>query len=72
MTMDATHVVVFDGVCNLCSHAVNFILARERDHMIRFAAAQSVSGQELLRKHGFDPQDLTTFVFIKGGMAHIR
>ncbi len=72
MTMDASHVVVFDGVCNLCSRGVNFLLAHERDHVIHFAAAQSPSGQELLRKHGFDPQDLATVVFIKGGAVHVR
>jgi predicted DCC family thiol-disulfide oxidoreductase YuxK len=59
-------------VCNLCSHAVDFILAHERDQVIRFAAAQSAAGQDLLRKHGFDAEDLTTLVFIKGGMVHVR
>ncbi len=72
MTLDAQHVVVFDGLCNLCSGGVRFILAHEPDHVIRFAAAQSPSGQALLRKHGFDPRDLATFVFIEDGVVHVR
>ena len=72
MTMDVRYIVVFDGLCNLCSHAVNFILAYERDHMIWFAAAQSASGQELLLKYGIDPQDLTTFVLLKDGIVYVR
>ncbi len=72
MTADAGHVVVFDGVCNLCSGAVAFILARERDHLIRFAAAQSAAGRELLSEFGLDPEKLATFVFIEGGSAHVR
>ena len=70
--MDAAPIVIFDGVCNLCSGGIHFILAHERDHVIRFAAAQSPAGQELLQRHGFDPQDLTTFVFIEAGEVHVR
>ncbi len=72
MTMDARYVVVFDGACNLCARSVKYILAHERDHLIWFAAAQSASGQELLLKRGFDPRNLTTFVFIKGSVVYVR
>jgi len=70
--MDARYIVVFDGACTLCSHAVDFIFAHERDHVIWFAAAQSASGQELLLECGFDPRDLTTFVLLKGGIVYVR
>jgi predicted DCC family thiol-disulfide oxidoreductase YuxK len=72
MAVDANNVVVLDGVCNLCSQTARFIVAHERGRVIRFAAAQSASGQELLRKHGFDPQELTTFVFIQDNMVYAR
>jgi predicted DCC family thiol-disulfide oxidoreductase YuxK len=65
-------VVLFDGVCNFCAHSVQFILAHERDHVIRFAANQSDVGRELLRQHGFAPDDVTTFVFIEGGRTLVR
>jgi predicted DCC family thiol-disulfide oxidoreductase YuxK len=70
--MDERHIIIFDGVCNLCSHGISFVLSHERDHEICFAAAQSASGRELLLKYELDPQDLTTFVFIKGGTAYFR
>jgi predicted DCC family thiol-disulfide oxidoreductase YuxK len=72
MTRDVKNVVVLDGMCNLCSRAARFIIAHERDHLIRFAAAQSLFGQELLLWHGFDPQELTTLVFIQGDRVHVR
>jgi predicted DCC family thiol-disulfide oxidoreductase YuxK len=72
LTMDAQHVVVFDGACNLCAHSVTFILAHERDSAIRFAAAQSAAGRELLREFGLDPDNVATFVFVKGGTAYVR
>ena len=72
MAVDARNVVVFDGVCNLCAHSVAFILAHERDNAIQFAAAQSTAGRELLSEFGLDPANLSTFVFIEGGVAHVR
>jgi predicted DCC family thiol-disulfide oxidoreductase YuxK len=72
MTVGIDNVVIFDGICKLCAHSVRFILANERDHVIRFAAMQSPSGQELLHRLGFNQQNVTTFVFVKGGAIHVR
>jgi predicted DCC family thiol-disulfide oxidoreductase YuxK len=30
-------VILFDGVCNLCNGAVNFVIDRDRDGYFRFA-----------------------------------
>lgn len=68
----ARHVVVFDGMCNLCAHSVAFILVHERDNVIQFAASQSAAGRELLREFGFEAENLATFVFIEDGKAHVR
>ncbi len=70
--MDASEIVVFDGTCNLCAGGVSFILAHERDHQLRFAAAQSGPGRALLVKLGLDPQHLASFVLIKGDEAYVR
>ena len=72
MGVEVDSVVIFDGVCNLCAHSVTFILAHERDQAIRFAAAQSPAGCELLSKLRFDPKNITTFVFIKNGKVFVR
>ena len=72
MQSDARHIVIFDGMCNLCAHSVAFILAHERDDVIQFAATQSAAGQELLRTHRVDPQDVGTVVYIKGDTVYVR
>lgn len=41
-------IVLFDGVCNLCNAAVQFVIERDRAGSIRFAALQSDVGRELL------------------------
>lgn len=40
-TDTAEAIVFFDGVCNLCNGAVQFILKREKNPQLKFAALQS-------------------------------
>jgi predicted DCC family thiol-disulfide oxidoreductase YuxK len=65
-------IVVFDGVCNVCSAAVRLILENDREGTIRFAPLQSPLGARLMREHGLDPADAETFLFVKGGCALVR
>ena len=48
-------ILVFDGVCALCSGSVAFIVKRDRARRFRFAPMQSASGRALLLEHGLDP-----------------
>jgi predicted DCC family thiol-disulfide oxidoreductase YuxK len=48
----AQAVVLFDGVCNLCTWAVQFIIKHDPEGYFRFASLQSEYGQSLLRAHG--------------------
>jgi predicted DCC family thiol-disulfide oxidoreductase YuxK len=41
-------VVLFDGVCNLCNGAVQFVIDHERSPELRFAPLQSDLAKELL------------------------
>jgi predicted DCC family thiol-disulfide oxidoreductase YuxK len=59
-------VIVFDGVCVLCSRWVKFILARDPHARYRFAAMQSASGRMLLRDHGLDPDDPVSLLLFDG------
>jgi predicted DCC family thiol-disulfide oxidoreductase YuxK len=60
-------VLLFDGVCVLCSGTVRFILAHERDHDIRFATMQSRAGQALLAAHQMPITDWDSVVFVVDG-----
>ena len=66
------NLVIFDGVCNLCTHSVHFILAHEAEPLFRFTPVQSPAGGRLLRELGLDPDDVETFVVILDGMAYLR
>ena len=72
MSLVLDNVVLFDGVCNLCTHSVTFILAHERDPTLRFASLQSQAGARIMRQFGLDPENLKTIVLIANGRTYLR
>lgn len=65
-------IVVYDGLCGLCSRLVRWIVPRDRDARFRFASQQSQAGAALLREHGVDPARPHTILLIKDGRAYFR
>lgn len=65
-------VLIYDGVCGLCSASVRFVLRTERDATLRFAAYQSDAGADLLRAHGIEPSTISSVVYVDGGRALTR
>jgi len=43
-----TPIVFFDGVCNLCNAAINFVIDRDKKGRFRFASLQSDAARRLL------------------------
>lgn len=70
---DDTHpILVFDGVCVLCSASFRFVLRHDRRQDFRFVVAQSPLGQALYRHYGLDPLRLDTVLAIADGRLHTR
>ncbi|PPK87942.1 putative DCC family thiol-disulfide oxidoreductase YuxK [Neolewinella xylanilytica] len=71
--MDTSHpILFFDGVCNLCNGAVQFILKHDRRGELRFASLQSDIAEELLPRYGIDPKDLNSVVLYQKGKVYTR
>ena len=60
-------VVVFDGVCNLCNGAVDFIVRHDPDGVFQFASNQSEPGQRILAAAGVTIVDPDTIVLAADG-----
>ena len=60
---DTRPVVVFDGVCNLCNRAVDFIVRRDRDGVFALTPNQGTTATELL---GARAADLDTIALVEG------
>ena len=57
------HLLLFDGVCGLCHRWVRFVLARDKERLVGFAALQSDVAAEALARHGEEPS-LDSLAFI--------
>jgi predicted DCC family thiol-disulfide oxidoreductase YuxK len=63
-------ILVFDGVCVLCSHWVSFVLRHDRRRLYQFAAMQTSTGRALLIEHGIDPDDPSSFLLLEEGRSY--
>src|SRR5512139_1028037 len=64
--------MIFDGVCHLCTRSVKFILAHESSPTLRFVLLQSPAGARMMRELGLSADDAKTFVLIVDGKPYVR
>jgi predicted DCC family thiol-disulfide oxidoreductase YuxK len=65
-------IILFDGVCNLCSGVVRFVIARDPRAHFRFAALQSDAARRACAEVGAAPPadvDPDTIIVIASGRA---
>jgi predicted DCC family thiol-disulfide oxidoreductase YuxK len=59
-----THLVLYDGVCGLCSRLLQFLLRHDHRRVFRFASLQSTVGQSIAERSGGNTGDLTSFYVV--------
>jgi predicted DCC family thiol-disulfide oxidoreductase YuxK len=64
--------VLFDGVCNFCNGAVNFVIERDKDGYFKFAPLQSEIGEAMRDRHGIDNLATDSIVLIENEKAYIH
>src|SRR5436190_22201522 len=55
------HLVLYDGVCGLCSRLLQFLLSHDHHDGFNFASLQSATGKEIVARWGGNPDELTSF-----------
>lgn len=70
--MATKSIILFDGVCNLCNHAVQFIIKRDPDFKFVFASMQSETGIAILNTHGISSTNMKSFVFIENESVYTK
>ena len=63
-------IILFDGVCNLCSSAVQFIIENDKKDIFRFVSLQSDLGQEITTYLGISSADLDSIILYLPGYAY--
>lgn len=72
MIVSSGHVVLFDGVCNLCNGWVRFVLRRDPRRRFRFASLQSTFGTEVLRRQGLNDDYLGSILLLADGVLYAK
>jgi predicted DCC family thiol-disulfide oxidoreductase YuxK len=60
-------VIVFDGICHVCSGWIRFLGRHRIDPPFRLLPMQSAAGKALLIAYGIDPEDPATFLVLDRG-----
>lgn len=63
--------ILYDGVCVLCSNWFRFVARRDRHRRFLFTAIQSDYGRALAQKLGIDPDDPQTNAVLLDGEVHL-
>jgi predicted DCC family thiol-disulfide oxidoreductase YuxK len=69
---DDKALIVFDGVCVLCSGFARFVLKRDKAFAFRLVTAQSPLGQALFGHYGLATDDFETNLVIADGRAYAK
>ncbi|MBC7902056.1 MAG: thiol-disulfide oxidoreductase DCC family protein [Gemmatimonadaceae bacterium] len=65
-------VVLFDGLCNLCSNSVQFVIKRDDNKIFKFASLQSPFAENALRSVTTPGGGLKSIVLIENGEVYTK
>ncbi len=65
-------VILFDGVCNLCSGAVQYVIKHDAKKQFLFASLQSNFGQQVLQQYNLSNIDFNSFILLKNGKIYLK
>ncbi|PKB18651.1 thiol-disulfide oxidoreductase DCC family protein [Flavobacterium sp. 5] len=63
-------IILFDGVCNLCNSAVQFVIRHDSKDAFRFVALQSELGIQILNHIGVNPKKTDSIILYEPGVAY--
>lgn len=65
-------IIFFDGICNLCSGVVMFVLKNEPKHQFQFAALQSPFAQSVLAKYTLPTTHFNSFILLQNNKVYTK
>lgn len=70
--MPGQPIILFDGVCNFCNNAVNFVIRRDPKSVFKFATLQSSVAQQILKSYTLDNAEMNSFVLIENDKIYTK
>jgi predicted DCC family thiol-disulfide oxidoreductase YuxK len=65
-------IVLFDGICNLCSGSVQFIMKHDKKNQFLFGSLQGKAGQEYLQQFNLPANSFNSFMLVEDGKLYTR
>ena len=63
-------IILFDGICNLCDNAVQFIIKHDKNDIFRFISLQSELGKNILKHIGLNDNQIDSIILYQPGIAY--
>lgn len=63
-------IILFDGVCNLCNAAVQYVIKHDKKDVFRFVALESELGIEILEYIGINNRNIDSIILYEPGKAY--
>lgn len=63
-------IILFDGVCNLCDAAVQFVIKYDKKDEFRFVTLESELGQKILIHIGISTTNIDSIILYNPGIAY--
>jgi predicted DCC family thiol-disulfide oxidoreductase YuxK len=64
-------IILFDGICNLCSGSVRFIIQRDPGREFKFASLQSEAGKQYIEQYNIH-ETIDSIVLVKDGKVYLE
>ena len=68
--MHTKSVIFFDGLCNLCNGAVQFVIERDQKNVFQFASLQSDFAKVELQNFDVDLSQMSSFILLEKGKLY--
>lgn len=65
-------ILLFDGVCNLCNGAVQFVIKYGSKDTLRFTALQSETGQQILEHFNLPKEEIFSVILVENENVYVR
>ena len=65
-------IIVFDGVCNLCNSAIQFVIKRDKKKQFFYTSLQGDLGKKLLAERNIDSDKINLPGFFSSNINYSR
>ncbi len=70
INLENKSIIMFDGVCNLCNNAVQFIIKRDTKHFFLFTSLQSDAAKEILLHFKLKNSSFDSIILIENNKVY--